>query len=157
MKQFVIALRSSDFSKSGKNWSTEAIDLYHNRWYTNYSSFRSRYGLDVIGDKTFVGTEIIPDATPTITVLGETPISVTDYGEVVKDPNVITYNTFTYDEQSGEYFIFNLLESSPQYYILQSSSVDAELYRFVDTSSQVDILSYKRSFYKRINSRLSYF
>ena len=145
MKQFIIALRSSDFSKSGKNWSTEAIDLYHNKWYTNYSSVRSRYGLDLIGDKTFVGNELFPDATPTITGLGETPVSVTNYGEVVKDPNVITYNTFTYDEISGEYFIFNLTESSSPYYILGSSSVDPALYRFVDTSSKIDILSYKRS------------
>ena len=145
MKQFIIALRSSDFSKSGKNWSTEAIDLYHNKWYTNYSSVRSRYGLDLIGDKTFVGNELLTDATPTITVLGETPVSVTNFGEVVKDPNVITYNTFTYDEISGEYFIFNLTESSSPYYVLNSSSVTPALYRFVDTSSQVDILSYKRS------------
>lgn len=145
MKQFIIALRSSDFSKSGKNWSTEAIDLYHNKWYTNYSSVRSRYGLDLIGDKTFVGNELLADATPTITVLGETPVSVTNYGEVVKDPNVITYNTFTYDEISGEYFIFNLTELSSPYYVLNSSSVDPALYRFVDTSSQIDILSYKRS------------
>lgn len=156
MKQFIIALRSSDFVKSGKNWSTEAIDLYHNKWYTNYSSVRSRYGLDEIGDKTFVGTEILSDATPTLSVLGETPISVTNYGEIVQDPNVITYNKFTYDEISGQYFIFNLLESSSPYYILGSSSVDSALYRFIDTSSQVDILSYKRSFYKRLNSRLSY-
>jgi hypothetical protein len=156
MKQFIIALRSSDFLKAGKSWSTEAIDLYHNKWYTNYSSVRSRYGLDLIGDRTFVGTEVIDDATPTINVLGETPISVTNYGEVVKDPNVITYNTFTYDELSGEYLIFNLIESSSPYYILNSSSVDEALYRFVDTSSEVDILSYKRSIYKRINSRFSY-
>lgn len=147
MKQFIIALRSSDFTKSGKNWSTEAIDLYHNKWYTNYSSFRSRYGIDEIGDKTFVGTELIPDATPTLNVLGETSVSVTNYGEIVQDPNVITYNKFTYDQISGEYFIFNLLESTSPYYILNSSSVDSALYRFVDTSSQVDILSYKRSFY----------
>jgi len=156
MKQFIIALRSSDFSKSGKDWSTEAIDLYNNKWYTNYSSVKSRYGLDLIGDKTFVGTELFPNATPTISLLGETATSVTNYGEIVKDPNVIAYNTFEYDAISGQYFIYNLFDASSPYYILGSVSVDPSLYRFVDTSSQIDMLSYKRSFHKRTNSRLSY-
>lgn len=146
MKQFVIALKSSDFSKSGKSWSTGAIDLYNNRWYTNYSPIRSRYGLDLIGDRTFVGTETIPDATPTVVISGSTPVTVTNYGEIVKETNVITYNIFDYDEISGQYFIFDLIEDSSPYYILDPTSVDLDLYRFIDTSSQIDILSYKRSF-----------
>ncbi len=146
MKQFVIALRSADFSKSGKNWSTEAIDLYHNRWYTNYSNVRSRYGLDLINDRTFVGTEILSDATPTVVISGSTPVTVTNYGEIVKETGVASYNIFEYDEISGQYFIFNLIDDASPYYILDLDTTDLDLFRFVDTSSQVDILSYKRSF-----------
>ena len=147
MKQFVIALRSSDFNKSGKNWSTDAIDLYHNKWYTNYSITKSRYGLTELDDQTFVGTELLPDATPTVFINGSTPISVTNYGEIVKEENVITYNVFKYDEQSGQYYIFNLIQDASPYYILEPESVALDLYRFVDTSSNIDILSYKRSFF----------
>lgn len=146
MKQFVIALRSADFSKSGKNWSTEAIDLYHNRWYTNYSNTRSRYGLDLIDDRTFVGTKVLPNATPTVIISGSTPVTVTNYGEIVKETGVVSYNVFEYDEVSGQYFIFNLIEDASPYFILDPDTTDLDLFRFVDTSSQIDILSYKRSF-----------
>lgn len=157
MKQFIIALKSSDFNKSGKSWSTDAIDLYHNKWYTNYSITKSRYGLTELSDQTFVGTEIIPDATPTVIINGSTPVSVTNYGEIVVEENVITYNVFKYDEQSGQYYIFNLIEDASPYYILDPESVSLDLLRFVDTSSRIDILSYKRSFLKRYNKRQSVF
>jgi hypothetical protein len=157
MKQFIIALKSSDFNKSGKSWSTDAIDLYHNKWYTNYSITKSRYGLAELNDQTFVGTEIIPDATPTVIINGSTPVSVTNYGEIVVEENVITYNVFKYDEQSGQYYIFNLIEDASPYYILDPEYVSLDLLRFVDTSSRIDILSYKRSFFKRYNKRQSVF
>lgn len=148
MKQFIIALKSSDFIKSGKSWSTGAIDLYQNKWYTNYSTIRSRYGLDEIGDRTFVGTEVIDGATPSIIVDGSTPVSVTNYGEILVEQNVISYNIFEYDQVSGSYYIFNLLEDASPYFILNPDSVDLNLLRFVDTSSNVDIISYKRSLCK---------
>jgi hypothetical protein len=157
MKQFIIALRSSDFIRSGKSWSTAGIDLYSNKWYTNYSYLRSRYGIDEIGDRTFVGTEILQDATPSIVVEGSTPVSVTNYGEIVKEENVITYNVFEYDETSGQYFIFNLIEDSSPFFILDPTSVDLDLFRFVDTSSDISILSYKRSSYKHRIKRSSIF
>jgi hypothetical protein len=146
MKQYIIALRSLDFNKSGKSWSTDAIDLYNNKFYTNYSITRSRFGLDVIGDKTFVGTEIVSDATPTIVVSGATPVSVTNYGEIVKETGVITYNIFEYDEASGQYFIFNLIEDASPFFILDPTSVEPDLFRFVDTTSKIDLLSYKAAF-----------
>jgi hypothetical protein len=155
MKQFVIALRSSDFNRSGKSWSTDAIDLYSNKWYTNYSYLRSRYGLNEIGDRTFVGTEIIEDATPSVIIDGSTPVAVTNYGEIVAEENVITYNVFEYDEISGQYFIFNLIEDSSPFFILDPTTVDLDLFRFVDTSSEISILSYKRSFYKYKCKRFS--
>lgn len=148
MKQFIIALKSSDFIKSGKAWTTDAIDLYHNKWYTNYSVSKSRYGLNELDDRTFVGTEVLPNATPSIVVEGSTPVSITNYGEIFKDTNVITYNIFEYDEISEQYFIFNLIEDASPFYILDPTSVNLDLYRFVDTSSRTDVLSYKRSFYE---------
>lgn len=147
MKQFIIALRSADFVKSGKSWSTGAIDLYHNKWYTNYSISRSRYGLNAIGDRTFVGTEILEDATPTIVIDGSTPVSVTNYGEIIQQPEVISYNIFEYDQQSGQYYIYDLIQDSSPFYILEPESVDLDLFRFIDTKSRVDILSSKRSVY----------
>lgn len=153
MKQFVIALRSLDFLKSGKTWSTEAIDLYHNKWYTNYSVLKSRYGIQELTDQTFVGTEVLPDATPSIIINGSTPVSVTNYGEIVKQEDAISYNIFNYDEQSGQYFIFNLIQDASPYYILDPTTIDLDLYRFVDTKSKVDILSYKRILYRYRSSR----
>lgn len=155
MKQFIIALRGSDFIKSGKAWTTDAIDLYSNKWYTNYSVAKSRYGLNELDDRTFVGTSIVADATPTISIEGSTPVAVTNYGEIVKDTDSITYNVFQYDEISGQYFIFNLIEDASPFYILDPTSISLDLYRFIDTSSRVDILSYKRSFYKRKHRRFS--
>ena len=155
MKQFIIALKSSDFIKSGNAWTTDSIDLYNNKWYTNYSVSKSRYGLNELSDRTFVGTEILEDATPTIVVGGSTPVSVTNYGEIFKDTSVISYNIFQYDEISEQYFIFNLIEDASPFYILDPTSVNLDLFRFVDTSSRTDILSYKRSVYKRKYSGLS--
>lgn len=149
MKQFIIALKSSDFIKSGTQWTTDAIDLYNNKWYTNYSVSKSRYGLNELDNRTFVGTEVISNATPSIVVEGSTPVSVTNYGEIFKDTNVITYNIFEYDEISEQYFIFNLIEDASPFYILDPTSINLDLYRFVDTSSRTDILSYKRSLYQR--------
>jgi hypothetical protein len=147
MKQFIIALRSADFVKSGKSWSTGAIDLYHNKWYTNYSISRSRNGLNTIGDRTFVGTEILQDATPTIVVDGSTPVSITNYGEIVQQAGVVSYNIFNYDQESGQYYIYDLIQDSSPFYILNPESVDLDLFRFIDTKSRVDILSSKRSVY----------
>lgn len=147
MKQFIIALKSTDFIKSGKNWTTDYIDLYNNRWYTNYSNYRSRYGLDYIGNKVFVGTEVIENATPTVEIENATPIAVTDYGEIIQDTNVIKYNIFEYDEISGQYYVFDLEESTSPFFILDNQFFSPDLIRFVDTKSQVDLLSYKRSFF----------
>lgn len=146
MKQFVIALRSADFIKSGKSWTTEAIDLYHNKWYTNYSISRSAYGLNELEDRRFVGTELL-DATPTLVIDGSTPLAVTNYGEIFKEESVISYNIFQYDEQTGQYYIFNLIEDASPFFILDPESIDLDLYRFVDTKSKVDVLSYKRRLY----------
>ena len=54
-----------------------------NKFYTNYSTFRSPNGLNQIGDFTFVGTEILENATPTI----DGATTVTNYGEILADEN----------------------------------------------------------------------
>jgi hypothetical protein len=75
MKTYLLSLITSDFSKNGKIWSTAGIDLYANKYYTNYSYTRSTTGLNSLSDYIFTGTEIISDATPTISGA----LYVTDY------------------------------------------------------------------------------
>jgi len=74
MKTYLLSFVTSDFSKNGKTWSTEAIDLYANKYYKNFSYTRFPNGINSLGDYTFTGTKNISDATPTIS--GAT--SVTD-------------------------------------------------------------------------------
>lgn len=66
MKTYLLSFVTSDFSKNGKIWSTEAIDLYANKYYKNYSYTRSPTGINSLGDYTFTGTKNIDGATPTI-------------------------------------------------------------------------------------------
>lgn len=80
MKTYFLALNKSDFNINGNVWSTQAIDLYSNRFYTNYSTYRSSTGLNILGDHTFVGTQL-SSSTPTISS-NATP---TNYGEIVLD------------------------------------------------------------------------
>lgn len=81
MKTYFLALNKSDFNISGSTWTSNVVDLYSNRFYTNYSTFRSQNGLNELGDFTFVGTEILPNATPTI----QNATKVTNFGEIVVD------------------------------------------------------------------------
>lgn len=87
MKQYLLLLKSSDFTKSGNTWTSNPINLYHNSQYSNFSYTRSAYGLNLIGDRTYVGTELASpsysegDATP----VSDTAVYVTDIGEVVYD------------------------------------------------------------------------
>lgn len=66
MKTYLLSFVTSDFSKNGKIWSTEAVDLYANKYYKNYSYTRSPTGVNSLGDYTFTGTKNLVDATPTI-------------------------------------------------------------------------------------------
>jgi hypothetical protein len=111
MKQYLLLLKSSDFNKSGNIWTTDSINLYSNNQYKNYSSIRSPSGLDLIGDRTFVGTEL----TSPSTLGGHTPLTsnaiyMTDIGEIIYE------------------------EATPN------------VQRFIDTSSRIDILSYRHIF-----------
>lgn len=84
MKTYFLALNKDDFSKNGRTWRSETIDLYSNKYYNNYSTLRSEYGNNLIGDYTYTGLQVYSDATPTL----EHTTLVTDQGEVVLEPNV---------------------------------------------------------------------
>lgn len=87
MKQHLLLLRSSDFSKSGNIWTSSPINVYSNDSYTNYSYSRSAYGLDLIGDTIFTGTEL---TSPSFDGNHSTPYHdnakyKTDYGEIIPE------------------------------------------------------------------------
>ena len=84
MKTYFLALNNSDFNISGTTWTSNVIYIYSNRFYTNFSTLRSRHGINELGDYTFVGTEIKDDATPT---LGSTT-KVTNYGEIILEETI---------------------------------------------------------------------
>ena len=112
MKQYLLLLKSSDFNKSGNIWVSDAINVYANSQYKNYSHTRSSYGLDLIGDRTYTGYEL---TSPSFSGDHSTPITnqaiyVTDAGEVEYD------------------------------------SATPSVIRFIDTSSRIDILSYRHIF-----------
>ena len=81
MKTYFLALNKTDFNISGSTWTSNVVDIYSNRFYTNYSTFRSPNGLNEIGDFTFVGTEVLNNAPPTI----DGSVAVTNYGEIKLD------------------------------------------------------------------------
>lgn len=80
MKTYFLALNKSDFNINGNVWTSNVVDLYKNRFYTNYSTHRSSTGINVLGDYTFVGTELL-SSSPNL--LGDS--TPTNYGEIVLD------------------------------------------------------------------------
>ena len=96
MKQYLLLLRSSDFSKSGNIWTSDPINIYSNNSYTNYSYSRSAYGLDLIGDTVFTGTEL---TSPSFDGNHSTPYHEdarykTDYGEIIPEtatPSILRF------------------------------------------------------------------
>jgi len=143
MKTYILALTNVHFDKNGKVWTSIPIDLYDNTSYKNYSTFRSKYGLNLLEDNTFVGNKIIVGATPTI---GGAKY-VTEYGEIVSDQDYLDNVQYVYDAdyiESGN-LIYNLVESPDGYYILSPTN-PSEIIRFIDTTSRVDLIGYKASF-----------
>jgi hypothetical protein len=137
MKTYFLALNNTDFTKSGNTWTSSSFDLYSNRFYTNYSTYRSQYGNNGIGDYVFTGTKVLDSATPT-TALDPNAI-VTDYGEIVQDLNYGEYHIFNYDEESSSFFLFNGETSSTPFQLLTADTVD-NYFRFIDTSSSIDLV-----------------
>jgi len=135
MRTYFLALRNEDFSVSGNTWTSSSIDLYANKFYTNYSTVKSAYGNNALGDYTFTGLSIKENATPTV----NNAITVTDYGEILEDLNYGQYYVFDYDEESEQYFFYSTENSATPYRVLAPSYYDS-FYRFVDTSSAVNIV-----------------
>lgn len=85
MKAYFLRLTEDDFEKDGTTWTSGIIDLYDTASdvytlttpsYTNYSVTKSNYGVNALGDQTWVGLEVgdpgsatPSDATPTDTGL----------------------------------------------------------------------------------------
>ena len=95
MKQYLLLFKSGDFTKTFDEetgnylWTSNPINLYNNSQYSNYSYTRSRYGLNLIGDNTYVGTEV---TSPSYSGGMSTPLSsnavyVTNAGEIVYEPS----------------------------------------------------------------------
>lgn len=146
MKTYLLSFNTSDFTKQDKVWTTDVIDLYSNKYYTNFSFTRSRTGLNSLGDYTFTGTELLADATPTI----DGAYAVTNYGELFLDPNVSPHLYFNINSTDGQNLIFDPdVNSTP---IFTADLTESYLYRFVDTSSRVDIRTFKGAFSSSLNS-----
>jgi hypothetical protein len=100
----------------------------------------------VIG--TFVGnTEL--SATPTLS----NSVSITEFGEIVDDKDFILEYIYEEGEQTSEYIIYSFEIGPDGYYVLTPINKTTPLLRFVDTSSRVDLISYKGTFF---NSPSSY-
>jgi hypothetical protein len=145
MKSYLLSFAAYDFLKNGKTWITEPVDLYANKYYTNFSVQKSRRGLNTLGDYTFVGTEkngsiyIILDsdeyATPVFVYLNEAPEAT---------PEFLIYTDPTFDYQAtptldGAVFMTNYGE------IIEDPATPSYL-RFVDTSSRIDVRSFRGAF-----------
>lgn len=68
MKTYYLRLNTEDFTKGDSVWTSGVIDFYDNQSaasematpsYRNYSTIKSNYGLDLLGNGTFVGMEQI--------------------------------------------------------------------------------------------------
>jgi len=97
MKTYFLALNKNDFNISANTWTSNIIDIYSNRFYTNYSTVRSANGLNEIGDRTFVGTQILQNATPSINGSEK----VTNYGEIKLDTDSRNFSNFSIQSRSS--------------------------------------------------------
>jgi hypothetical protein len=146
MKTYLLSFNTGDFTKSSNLWTSSVIDLYSNRFYKNFSYTRSATGLNSLGDYTYTGTSIIQGATPTI----QDAYAVTDTGELYRDPGVSPHLFFNSNSISGDNFIFNPDNDSTP--IFTADSVEDYLYRFIDTTSRIDIRTFKGAFSSSLNS-----
>lgn len=145
MKSYLLSFTAYDFLKNEKTWITEPVDLYANQYYTNFSVKKSRRGLNTLGDYTFVGTEkngsiyIILNSseysTPVFVYLNESPDAT---------PEFLVYTDPDFDEQATP-----TLEDAvfmTNYGEIISDPATPSYLRFVDTSSRIDIRSFRGAF-----------
>ena len=146
MKTYLLSFNTSDFIKNGNFWNSSVIDLYSNKYYKNFSYTRSSLGLNSLGDYTYTGTEVLHGATPSI----DNVTMVTNTGEVYQDPTVSPHYIFDVNAESGNSLVFNADHSTTPTFTADSE-VDY-LYRFIDTSSRIDIRTFKGAFSSSLNS-----
>lgn len=117
MKTYYLRFVTSDFVKDGNVWTTGVVDLYDNYSaesqmatpsYRNYSTVKSNYGLDSLGNRTFVGIE--PGDTGTIEdgrFIDESGrIDIIDYEYTLSGingqaPTYATLETYTIDDPTS--------------------------------------------------------
>jgi hypothetical protein len=146
MKTYLLNFNAGDFTKVGKSWTSSVIDLYSNKFYTNFSYTKSATGLNSLGDYTFTGTEIIEGATPTV----EGSYAVTNYGELYQDPAISPHLYFNVNSIDNDNLVFDPDVSSTP--IFTADETEDYLYRFIDTSSRIDIRTFKGAFSSSLNS-----
>jgi hypothetical protein len=146
MKTYLLSFNTNDFVKSDKVWTSGVIDLYSNKYYTNFSFTRSRTGLNSLGDYTFTGTKIIEGATPTV----DGSYAVTNYGELYTDPNISPHIFFNVNSTDNGNLVFDADQSGTP--IFTADSTEDYIYRFIDTSSRIDIRTFKGAFSSSLNS-----
>lgn len=152
MKTYFLALVNTDFTVTGNKWTSSSFDLYSNRFYTNYSTYRNIYGTNLLGDYTYTGNEVLKNATPTIA--GNS--YVTETGEVIADQTLGQYYIFDFNAEASPYYLYDLVNIATPYKILSSSSIQL-LSRFVDTSSPINILRFQTFFCKSSRTRRTKF
>jgi len=149
MKTYLLALTNAHFDKEGKVWTSSPIDLYDNTSYKNYSTLRSKYGLNLISDNTFVGNTILQDATPSI----DNSLFVTEYGEVISDKDYLDNVKYIYEASStGDNHLIYQMTESPDGYLVLTPVNKTEILRFVDTTSPIDLVGYRASFFNNQSS-----
>jgi len=133
MKQYLLLLKSGDFNKSGNTWTSSAINLYKNSSFTNYSYVRSRYGLNTIGDNTYVGLELTSPSYngDVATPLSDNAVYVTDIGEIVYDdatPSLLRFidTTSKIDVLAYKHLFTNLPGTEVPTFNLQMYESDSE-------------------------------
>ena len=97
---------------------------------------------------TFIGNTQL-SATPTLL----NSVSVTEFGEIVDDKDFKLEYIYEEGQQDSEYIIYSFEIGPDGYYVLTPINKTTPLLRFVDTSSRVDLISYKGTFF---NSPSSY-
>lgn len=146
MKTYLLSFNTGDFTKSDNLWTSSVIDLYSNKFYKNFSYTRSATGLNSLGDYIYTGTREIQGATPTI----DGAYAVTDSGELYLDPGVSPHLYFDANSLNDGSFVFNPDNDSTP--IFTADSEEDYLYRFIDTSSRIDIRTFKGAFSSSLNS-----
>ena len=147
MKSYLLSFTSYDFSKNGKTWVTSPVDLYFNKYYTNFSNKRSRTGNNLIGDYTFTGTEKTGDA---YIYVDSTQYSSPNF--IFQTPgataNYLLYTDTNFNLISTPSFLQTVYQTN--YGEVVQDVATPSLMRLVDTSSRVDIRSFRGAFSNRL-------